>query len=246
MRIETNDALVKRNRRIAQYLFFVTLGALILGFVLVNGQAFFGDIDEQTAVTLSFALPLIVLPVAFVFTVFSIRMTNLWLRVPRPEKALEENLKGIGKQAVLYNYFHFPARHVLITPAGVFALTTRYQNGRFSVTGDKWRAQRNPLSHVLTLLRMDGILDPSADAKLGAEKVDALLADINPDVPVYPVVLFSDPRAEVIQDNPSVVVLYISNKRFPNLKDFVKEQPKSPHALTPEQIKRFEDKFLKR
>jgi hypothetical protein len=245
MRIETHHALVKRNRRIAQYLFFVTLGVLILGFILINAQAFLPGMDMQTAALLTVLLPLIILPLTFVATVISIRMTNHWLRVPRPEVLLEENLKGIGKQAVLYNYYHFPARHVLVTPAGVFAMVTRHQSGRFSVTGDKWVTHHTVLGRVLSWLRMDGIMNPSADAKLAAERVDALLADINPDVPVYPVVLFLDARAELTLQAPTVPVLYASNKRFPNLKEFVKDRPKTPHVLTPEQLKRFEEKFIR-
>lgn len=245
MRIETNDALVQRNRRLSQYLFFGTLGVLILGFVLVNGQAFFPQLDEQTATLVSFVLPLVVLPVSFIFTVLSIRMTNLWMRVPRPEKVLEDNLKGIGKQAVLYNYYHLPARHVLITPAGVVAMVTRYQNGRFTVKGEKWKAHRSPVGQLFSWLRMDGILDPTVDANVAAQHVDKLLADINPDVPVYPVVLFTDPRAELTLEEPTVPVLYVYNKRFPNLKDFVKSLPKTEHVLTPDQIARFEAKFMR-
>jgi hypothetical protein len=39
MRVETNERLARRNRQIAQYLFFATFGILILGLLFINQQA---------------------------------------------------------------------------------------------------------------------------------------------------------------------------------------------------------------
>jgi hypothetical protein len=36
MRVETNDNLVRRNRQIAQYLFFATFAILIGGLFIIN------------------------------------------------------------------------------------------------------------------------------------------------------------------------------------------------------------------
>lgn len=245
MRIETNQSLIDRNKKWATRLFFVSI--LIIGgsFVLLNSPFLMQDIKEGQALLFSLALPALLLPAAFLSTLFSIRMTNLWVRQPRPEKLLPDNLKGIGKSAVLYNYYHFPARHVLVTPAGVIAAVTRWQEGSFAVQGDKWTARKSAVARVLSFLRMDGIGDPSLDARVAAEHVDKLLKDINPDVPVYPVVLFVDPRAEFDVVDPTVSVLHIDNKRRPNLKDWLKSLPKSEHQLTPEQIARFEEKTLR-
>jgi hypothetical protein len=246
MRIETNQTLIDRNKKWATRLFFVSI--LIIGgsFFLLNSPLLMQDFQEGQALLLSLALPALLLPAAFLSTLFSIRMTNLWVRQPRPEKTLPDNLKGLGKSAVLYNYYHFPARHVLITPAGVVAAVTRWQEGAFSIKGDKWSSKKSPIGRALSFLRMDGVGNPSLDAQIAAEHVDKLLKDINPDVPVYPVVLLVDPRAEFEAVGPVVSVLHIDNKRRPNLKDWVKSLPKSEHQLTPEQIARFEEKTLSR
>lgn len=244
MRIETNQRLVDRNKTWSGRLFFVTLLVIIGSFLLLNSPFFTQIGQEDAGLIISLVLPALLLPVAFISTLFSIRMTNLWVRQPRPEKMLEDNLKGLGKTAVLYNYFHFPARHVLITPAGVIAMVTRWQEGTFSVTGDKWTSKRNVLGRILRVMRMDGVGNPSLDAQVAAEKVNAMLADINPDVPVYGVVLFIDPRVEFDAVNPTVPVLHISTKRTPNLKDWVKTLPKDVPQLTPEQIARFEEKTV--
>ncbi len=72
-----------------------------------------------------------ILPIAFITTIVSVRMTNLWVRQPRPEVVIREGLKGLSNKSVLYSYYHFPARHVLICPQGVFAMVTRFQDGRY-------------------------------------------------------------------------------------------------------------------
>ena len=123
MRIVTNQRLAKRNRQIAFWLMIGTLGVLVGSFLLMMQNPIEGN-PEISALVLLFQV--LVLPVAFVLTLVSVRMTNLWARPPRPEDAIEEGLKGLSNKSVLYNYYHFPARHVLICPQGVFAIVTRW------------------------------------------------------------------------------------------------------------------------
>lgn len=240
MRIVTNEKLVKRNTRTAQLMFFGTLGLLAIGFVLVNATLFIPNLDPSVLILVSLVMPMFVLPLAFFLTLLSIRMTNRWARQPRPERLLEDNLKGLGKQSVLYNYFHFPARHVLIAPQGVFAIITRYQEGKYTVNDEKWTTQRSTVGRVLGAIRMDGIGNPNLEARAAAEHVNKLLKDINPDVPVYPVVMFTDPRAQIALEDPAVPVVHALTRRSPNLKDLVKSLPKADVVMTQAQIEAFE------
>lgn len=244
MRIETNQRLVERNKKWAGRMFFITFGVIIGSFLLLNAPLVSADIEQGPALLISLLLPALLLPAAFISTLISIRMTNLWVRQPRPDRMLEDNLKGLGKSAILYNYFHFPARHVLVTPAGVIAIVTRWQDGAFVIKNDKWQAKKGPVGRVLSLMRMDGVGTPSLDAQNAAIHVDNLLKDINPDVPVYAAVLFVDPRAEFEATESVVPVMHIDTKRRPNFKEWVKSLPKSEHQLTPEQIEQFEIKTL--
>jgi hypothetical protein len=261
MRIVTNTKLVRRNNRIAQYLFFFSLGILMVGFFLTNQQLFGITADSRELETLILLLPSLVLPIGLVTTLISVRMTNLWVRRPRPETALEENLKGLSNKSVLYNYYHFPARHVLISPQGVFAMVTRFQDGSYTVSGSKWRTHRSALSSALSIFRLDGVGNPNRDALQAADHVKKQLASIAPEVEVQPLVLFVDPRAKLnIQDSP-VPVLYVDEKLKPSLKDYLrnlkaevvevpekgkkgqkkkKETPVASMPLTPEQIEAFE------
>jgi hypothetical protein len=239
MRVETNTTLVQRNRKIAQYLFFFSLAMLSLGFLGTNARFLFTTLPEDTLLVVELVLPAIILPIAFASTLFSVRMTNLWVRQPRPEAVLPENLKGIGKHAVLYNYYHFPTRHVLIAPQGVFAIVTRFQSGEYTVNGDKWSAKRTLVGRIFAIFRMDGIGNPTADALLAAGQIKKTIETIAPSVPVHPVVLFVDQRAKVTIQNPTVPVLRAQARLQPSLKDYLKGLPKT-HMLTPEQIQAFE------
>jgi hypothetical protein len=249
MRTVTNTKLAQRNRQIATYLFIVTLVMLIGGFFLVN-QSLFTNEAPDTAVLI---LQSIILPLAFILTLISVRMTNLWARQPRPEDALEEALSGINKKSILYNYHHFPVRHLLICPQGVYVLVTRWHEGSFSVKasdkGDVWRSLQGFFGRFFTTIRMDGIGNPTKDAHRLTEHARKLLAPIAPDVKIEPLIVFLSPNVELDIDNPSVTVLYADPREEESLKNFLRESnantgKKISLPLTDEQISAFEKGFL--
>lgn len=241
MRSETNQQLIQRNRRLAQIMFFVSLGLLSLGFIVTNSRLLFPALSVDALVIVEFLLPLVVLPLAFLSTLFSVRLTNLWVRMPRPDAVIPENLKGLGSSAVLYNYYHFPARHVLICPYGVFAMVTRFQRGVYTVEGSRWTTRRGILDTVFGFFRMDRLGNPSRDAEDAADAVQVVLDRIAPDakIEVKPVVVFVDPRAQLTVVDPTVAVVYAQTRTPPSLKDYVKSQPKT-QMLAPAQIRAFE------
>lgn len=242
MRVVTNTKLARRNRQIAQYLFFATFGILIIGLLVINQQAASMTEDNVMVVTL---MQTAILPIAFITTIISVRMTNLWVRLPRPEEVIPEGLKGIGNKSVLYNYYHFPARHVLIAPQGVFAIITRFQDGRFTVEGDRWQTRKSVLSRILSIFRFDNIGNPTADAIKAAEHVRKLLEPIAPGVEVKPLIIFTSPRAELTVVNSVVPVVYPTGKKALPVKEALRESSKDNRMpLTPEQIEAFEQATL--
>lgn len=239
MRVEINESLVRRNRRLAQWLFFISFGILLAGLFIINTP----PASPETA-GLSFALSALVLPVAFISTMASVRMTNLWVRPPRPENAIQEGMKGIASKAVMYSYYHLPARHVLITPQGVFAIITRFQEGRYSVEGETWKSHRNPLSRLFSLIRLDQIGNPTEEARKAGAHVQALIDPIAPDIKVHPLIVFFDPRAQIEVVNSSIPVVHTDPKRPLSLKEYLKSLPKNAPTLTADQIIAFEDATL--
>lgn len=221
MRVETNQKLVQRNRQIAQGLVFFSFAFLIGIFFLSNLPLFAPQ--QQINMTLYSILPWVILPLGFVPTLISARMTNLWVRPPRPETVIREGLKGLSNKSVLYNYYHFPARHILICPQGVFAIITRFQDGNFSVNGDQWKTNVPLLSRLLRNIRMENIGNPTNDAINAAQHVKKLIAPIAPDVEVQPLIIFVDPRAKLEITDPTVPVIFPYDNLEPNLKDYLRE-----------------------
>jgi hypothetical protein len=248
MRIVTNTRLAERNRKIATNLFLITFVLLIGGFIFINVGVFTGNTAKPDPLLL--LAQGVAIPVAFILTLFSIRMTNLWARRPYPDESLNEGLKGLSKKSVIYHYYHIPARHVLIAPQGVFAITTRWQNGKYEVDGDRWTTNANPITRLFAMLRMDGVGQPSNDAKHAAEHVQKLLresgADIN--VTVQPLIVFLDPKAEVKVKNDGVPVVFTSIKHDNSLTDYLRSLNKGVEMtkkgavmpLTEQQIASFE------
>lgn len=254
MRIVTNKKLARRNRQITTYMFMATFAVLILGFIFINSSLFTGEKPDSLVILLQTAI----LPFAFIMTIFSVRMTNLWARVPRPEDAIEDGLKGLSNKSVLYNYYHFPARHVLICPQGVFAIVTRWHNQEFTIKDGKFKSHKNPISKFFSAIRFDGVGKPFQDAEFAKEHVQSKLRDIAPDVEVKPLVVFVDPEATLHIEDDSVPVLFADTKSKPNLKDYLRDvkrqmdkeqgdnQNTAAMPLTDEQIDAFEAATIKK
>ncbi|MEM9950689.1 MAG: nuclease-related domain-containing protein [Chloroflexota bacterium] len=250
MRIVTNTKLVQRNSQIATWLFLGTMAILIGGFVFVNWSFFTGDIPSDWIVLLQ----VVALPLVFVMTIYSVRMTNLWAREPKPHKAIAEGLKGLSKRSILYNYHHMPARHILIAPQGVFAITTRWHDGSFTFEDGKWKSHKGSFSRFFSAMRMDGIGRPVDEVEQSVKHVQKLFKDIAPDLEIKPLVVFVNPNVEIdFEDDPSVDVLFTNEKKTPNLSEFMRElnrqqkdnlQQKAVLPLTQEQIDAFEKATL--
>ena len=243
MRVVTNNKLAKRNRQMATYLFLGTFVVLGGGFLFINISLFTQDVPDDPSILL---LQSLILPIAFVLTIVSVRMTNLWARQPYPDKAIEDGLKGLSKKSILYNYYHFPARHVLICPQGVFTITTRWHNGRYTVEGSKWKNHQGIIAKWFSFFRMDGIRNPTVDAVQAANKLEKTMKSIAPDVDIQPLVVMIDPKADVTIKEPAIPVLYADPKSKPNLKDFMRrvnresDDKSGDLPLTDEQIEAFE------
>ncbi len=218
MRIVTNRQRVNRSRQIAQYLFFASLAILFGGLIFTN------TIGQQNS-TLLF-LPCAIMPLGLVTTLVSVRLTNQWVRLPHPEDAIRDGLKGINKRSILYNYVLGP-NHVLITPQGVFSLTTRFHESRFSVEGENWInwKGRGPLSPVMLFLRQEHLGDPFKDARQDAEAVQPLVDKALPGagIKVQPVVVFTSPKATLEVTDPAIPVVYADTKKKPSLRSALRD-----------------------
>jgi hypothetical protein len=253
MRIRTNVRVIKRNRQIAQYSFFVSMGVWLASLTITFLPAF-TDRDPQQLGLLDLVAT-IVLPFALGLALFAVYMTNLWIREPRPEQVIRDGLKGMNKKSMLYHYHHSPAKHVLIAQQGVFVMIVRWQRGTLVVRDGRWTYRRSLLSSIPAIFRLDSLGRPFAEAERATEYLQSLLEPIAPDVKVQPIIVITDPRAvfEIPEDEEhDIPVLYANEKNAsgeklkPNLTDYMRKikGDSKDLPLTEDQIKAFEEATL--
>src|SRR4051812_999202 len=174
MRVVTNRQQIKRSRTIAQILFVVSIIILFGGLVLTNTVGRANDV-------LLF-VPCLVMPIGLFTTLISVRLTNQYVRLPHPEDAIKEGLKGINRRSILYNYVLNP-KHVLLSPQGVYSFTTRLQETPFKVEGEHWTnpKARGPLGPMFLFLKQENLGDPFKQARKEAAAVQAIVDETLPD-----------------------------------------------------------------
>lgn len=240
MRVVTNTALIQRNRRISHISFFLSFG-------MVAASIFLGNRFSQSQPDLATYFNCIALPTLFLLVMFSVRMSNTWIREPVAWTALPEALRGLSSSAVMYNYI-LPARHVLVAPQGVFVLFPMFQDRSIIVKDDNWALASQGIGNILVFMRQEGVGNPTKDAILEAEDTQKLINKLIPehDIIVQPVIVFTHPEADVTTEGDQSVPV-VKATGSPSLRDFIKAQGSDEEGaitLTPEQIDLLDEHFI--
>jgi hypothetical protein len=238
MRIYKNDQQIKRNRRVAQILFFVSLAILVSGLIVTNSVT-----RNEVLITL---VPCVVLPIGLVTTWLSVRMTNQYIREPHPEDVLQLAAKGVGQDSAIYHYL-FKANHVLICPQGVFTFTTRFQQGPIKVKGTAiidYKA-RGIFGKWLTFMRQEQLGEPFKEADEAAESIQPLIDEALPQaqLEVQPVIVFINPKVQMEVEDSPIPVVFGDPKKKPSLKTLLRESRREGTALTPKQLSLIEERL---
>lgn len=193
MRVTTNPKLIKRRGRLGMIASLSGIGVLALGM--------FASFRPEIA-----WVSLIALVLGFALAQFGSYNLRRWGRSPRPDQVLEEGMKGFDDRYHLYAWT-LPAPYVLLSPQGVYTLTTRDQTGQVSVTGSTWKSKLT-LGRLLSIFAQEGLGNPTLDAQGQAAKLGAWVKGKLPDlnIEVQPAIVFIDPRAQLVVDAPTVPV----------------------------------------
>ncbi|RMF81785.1 MAG: hypothetical protein D6737_03885 [Chloroflexi bacterium] len=227
MRLEINTPRAKRNRRFANILTLLSIPVIFFSFFLVNPNLIADAVGDPAAGTL---VAIVALLTTLAIVITAVKMTNKWVRPPRPENALKDGLKGVSNKSVLYCYYHKQAEHILVTQQGIFPIIIRFQDGRFTVTNDKWQTHKTIPGKLLGLFRFEGLGDPNSDAEKAIQYVKGLLTEDIGDVPIQPVIVFIHPSANVTIEDPSVPVVFADSKKKPNIKEYIRQFNKTAAA----------------
>jgi hypothetical protein len=235
MRVVINEAQIKRNRQISHLLVIVSLAGMAIGFF----YNFTADPTQSNQITC------FVMPILLLMTLMSVRMSNTWIREPRPEDALSDGLKGLGKKYTIFHYL-LPAQHVLISPEGVFTIKPIWQDRSYRIEGKKWHGEEGVMRKISGYMRQDLVGNPFQDALFEAQQVQKFVDQIAPDagVEVQPLIVFTNPNANFEAEDPLFPVLYADPKKKPSLRNYFRDQKSADRAaLTEEHLDQIDERY---
>lgn len=212
MRLTTNDKLIERQAKIARYATFGGL-AVLLGSLVTS---FTGNFPIIVAYGLLF--------VGFGLAYVGAMLANKWIKEPRADNALAKALKGLDNKNHLYNYL-LPANHVLLTPTGLLVFKVKSNDGKITCQGDKWSSPFR-WSRLFGGMGQEPLGNPGAELRDEIAKLKNLVANKLENGAIVPVdgyVVFSDPKADLTVENPSVPVV-----RVEDLKDAFRKSKRGP------------------
>lgn len=192
---------VARYAMIGKILGFGGLGVMAIGLLISFRQPY--DIN------LVFTLFL----VGLVGSQIGMPLYNRWGRSPRFDEVLDNGLRGLDNRYAVFHYA-LGVDHALVTPAGVFALIPRLEDGQIEFADGEWRQTRAPRG----LLRRGGTrkirgLDRYVETEPGRlQRKLRRLTDAELPISVGAMVVFL--HSEAMVDEKSAPVPAVHIKRF--------------------------------
>ena len=129
MQLYRNERLIKRNKFLGRLMMFGGLGASFAAVMIVFLQ--------PELLSLAFGLML----AGGLFSQLGTAIYNRFGRTPRIDQVLDDSLKGLGNNYTMFHYY-LGTNHALFTPAGVFALLPRDEQGEVRYESDQWIHKR--------------------------------------------------------------------------------------------------------
>lgn len=199
MNIVTNEKLIKRNTRIAQISGLAGMGVLIAGMFILFRY------PEQVMLTWLTVLG------GFLLSQVGIYFTNRFGRRPRPDEMINSALKGLDSNYTIYHY-KTPTPHLLVGPAGIWAIVPRYQKGLITYDNGRYRQKtRSFLQGYMRIFGQEGLGRPELEVESEKESITRFLAKKLPDVelpPVQAALVFTSDQAvlENVNEAPNPTV----------------------------------------
>ena len=213
MNVITNQALIRRNARIAQFSGLAGLAVLLGGMYFLFAQ------PEQ------FAIIWVMVLLGFILSQVGIYFTNRWGRRPRPDERLNQALKGLDHNYTLYHYTS-PTSHLLVGPAGVWVLLPRFQRGTITYERGRWRQKGGGIGLAyMKFFGQEGLGRPDLEINAEVDSVEKFLKKHMPEEnipPVHAVLVFTNEKV-ILQDVDEAPTPTLQPKK---LKEYIRKQVK--------------------
>lgn len=213
MKISLDQKLINRNKKISQFVLYLSLALLLLGFL----WSFSGPDASQTITAYIILIP------AYILVQISIFMANKWGRSPRPDEIVERSLKGMSDHFTLYNYTT-PVPHLLVGPAGIWIIKPYHQSGEISYNPEKKRfEQRGGANIIAKLFAQESLPNIEKDSQFQMQKLNSYFHtfELNNSDEIKVVNIFYSEKADVHSKNAPEVTLHADK-----LKEFIRSQAK--------------------
>lgn len=215
MKIIKNEKLIKRNGQIGRWTTIAALAVLGAGMYIS-----FTDPSNPQMFTYSMTALLL----GFILTQIGMYMGNRWGRSPRPDENLDAGLKGLPGDYTIY-HFMTPASHLVVGPAGIWALIPYRQRGVVTYNKHRWRVGKGGMMQAyMSIFGQEGIGRPDVEAEGEMREVEKLLAKSLGDneVPgVQAALVFMNEPVEIQAEGTPVPAI-----KLKQLKDFLRQKAK--------------------
>ena len=180
------------------------------------------------------------LVIGLFFAMVGIYLANRWVRKPRPEMVLDNELKSLTDAYRLYHYRHKAADHILLTPSSVFVLETVNLEGKFAFKNGRWREYMK-IGRALRYIVEEHLGDPvkaalSSQAFLQREFGQQI--EGGDKIPVKALVVFTHPLCILELDATKIPVVKAAQLK----RTLVEKGDKMPSELY-EKVKAYLDKL---
>jgi hypothetical protein len=224
MKVIANEKLIKRNARIGVYTNVAAIAVLIggLGLSYIRRDLFW--------------VSLVTLIIGFAMTQFSFYFINRFGRRPRLDEHVASSLKGLSNDYRLYQY-NTPAGHLLVGPAGVWAILPYYQRGTIVYEKGRWKQKGGGLaSAYMKVFAQEGLGRPELDVERDVSSLeDYFKKKLDGGVPeVNAALVFVDRRVDLQAEAAPLPTI-----RPGELKDLIRKTAKS-RPTPPDEFKRIQ------
>lgn len=226
MKIIRNEKLIKRNGKIGGWAILAAIIILGAGF-FINVNNLSGDDAQFFYLTLgSFIVGLILVQVG-------LYLTNRYGGRPRIDEKIDAALKGLSGDFHMY-HFTTPVSHLLVGPAGIWALLPYRQRGVIAYTKDRWRLNNGGLIQAyMSIFGQEGLGRPDLSAAHDIQAIKKFLANRlqETEIPeINAALVFMNDEIEIQAENAPLLAIKIDAvKNY--FRQKAKEKPIAPATL---------------
>jgi hypothetical protein len=217
MKIIKNEKLIKRNGSIGGW-------ALAASMIVLGGALYINIFGDPTADIQSSYLMLGGFVVGYILMLIGLYFVTRFGGHPRVDEKIDAALKGLPGDYTIY-HFKAPAPHVLVGPAGIWALIPYRQRGTMTYTKNRWRVKNGGFSQTyMSIFGLEGIGRPDLEAENEINDIKKHLVknlSENETIEVRAALLFTNEEMQIQAEGAPLPAL-----KLKQLKDFIRQKAK--------------------